>query len=154
MKINGWTIYQHPSFKDQLNSLTDEVEQLIAADPVGAKKKNAFKRLVAIRKIIREKIPADPTDPVFRQGGSLGAAHTGWFRAKFLGQYRLFFRYDKASKVIVLAWVNDTATKRAYSSKKDAYKVFKGMLDDGNPPTDWAKLKGAAEALPDESIEE
>ena len=25
-------------------------------------------------------------------------------------------------------------------SKTDAYKVFKGMLDDENPPDDWAAL--------------
>lgn len=47
-----------------------------------------------------------------------------WFRAKFFQQYRLFFCYHQASKIIVYAWVNIEATLRAYDSKTDAYQVF------------------------------
>ncbi len=32
---------------------------------------------------------------------------------------------------------NDDTTLRAYDSRTDAYRVFKGMLEDGNPPGDW-----------------
>ena len=56
------------------------------------------------------------------------------------GRFRLFFRYNSASKVIIVAWVNDENSLRTYGSKTDAYKVFKGMLDDGNPPDDWDAL--------------
>lgn len=35
-----------------------------------------------------------------------------WFRAKFFQQYRRFFRYHQASKIIVYAWVNIEATLR------------------------------------------
>jgi toxin YhaV len=33
---------------------------------------------------------------------------------------------------------------RTYGGKTDAYKVFKGMLEDGNPPDDWVALHKAA----------
>jgi len=36
----------------------------------------------------------------------LGDEYKHWFRAKFLQQYRLFFRYHKQSKVIVMVSVN------------------------------------------------
>ena len=66
--------------------------------------------------------------------------HKHWFRAKFFQQYRLFFRFHSESKIIVLAWVNDEKTKRAYNSKSDAYRVFEKMLNNGNPPDDWSEL--------------
>ncbi|MFV1920915.1 type II toxin-antitoxin system YhaV family toxin, partial [Sphingomonas sp. MJ1 (PH-R8)] len=40
--------------------------------------------------------------------------------------------------------VNDATTLRTYGSRTDAYAVFKGMLDKGNPPDDWTALLKAA----------
>ncbi|MFC4701497.1 type II toxin-antitoxin system YhaV family toxin [Glaciecola siphonariae] len=145
--INGWTLYAHPLFLKQLSSLTDKVKALKAQDPVGYKKKNVTKRLGAIEKLIFEIIPNDPTSTEFRQGSTLGGDNKHWFRAKFFQQYRLFFRYHQASKVIVYAWVNDEKTKRAYESKTDAYKVFSTMLATGNPPDSWDALLKSASAL-------
>ena len=67
--------------------------------------------------------------------------------AKYFQQYRLFYRFNSDAKVIVVAWVNDDKTLRAYGSKTDAYATFKGMLEDGNPPDNFdALLKEAAAA--------
>jgi len=52
----------------------------------------------------------------------------------------LFFRFHTRSRLIVLGWVNDTDTKRAYGSKTDAYRVFQSMLASGHPPDDWDVL--------------
>jgi toxin YhaV len=105
--VNGWLIVAHPLFLDALEDLTAQVEKLAEKDPVGYGQKKVTKRLAAIRKLAFEDIPADPASPAFRQGSTLGAEHSHWFRAKFFQQYRLFFRYHQASRVIVLAWVND-----------------------------------------------
>lgn len=147
--VNGWTIFAHPLFLDQLEKLTMQVQALRQKDPVGYTKKNASKRLAAIAKLAFDVIPADPTRHEYRQGSTLGEAHKHWFRAKFFQQYRLFFRYQVASKVIVLAWVNDDNTKRAYESDDDAYRVFKKMLEGGNPPDEWIKLLAEAGAHSD-----
>lgn len=88
----------------------------------------------------------DPTRPEYRQSGTLGDEHKHWFRAKFFQQYRLFFRYHTASKVLVFAWVNDEDSKRAYDSSEDAYRVFRKMLESGHPPNDWAQLLTEAQA--------
>lgn len=74
--------------------------------------------------------------PEYRLGTTLGEEHKHWFRAKFFQQYRLFFRFHKESKIIVFAWVNDEDTKRAYDGKRDAYKVFKKMLQNKRPPSE------------------
>ena len=149
--IRGWTIFAHPLFLDQLDSLIQQVERLKKKDPEGYGDKNATRRLAAIAKLALDVIPEDPARPEFRQGNTLGGEHRHWLRAKFFQQYRLFFRYHAPSKVIVLAWVNDESTKRAYESHDDAYRVFRRMLETGRPPDGWNQLleeaKGASERL-------
>lgn len=142
--VNGWTVYLHPLFRAQLESLQQQVEAVKHKDPDGYHRRNTTKRLAAIAKLAFEVIPQDPTRAEYRQGGALGDQHKHWFRAKFFQQYRLFFRYHAASKIIVIAWVNDEDTKRAYESDDDAYRVFRKMLDRGNPPDDWDALVLAA----------
>jgi toxin YhaV len=138
--VNGWTLYAHPLFTEQILILKEQVQALKAKDLQGYKKKNASKRLAAIHTLAFEIIPQDPSSQDYRQGKTLGEKHKHWFRAKFFQQYRLFFRYHMASKVIVYAWVNDEQNKRAYESKTDAYNVFAKMLKSGNPPDDWDAL--------------
>lgn len=138
--VNGWTLFAHPIFRAQLDDLIAQVEHLRAIDPHGYVKKNPSKRLAAINKLIFEAIPEDPTRTEYRQGDTLGEERKHWFRAKFFQQYRLFFRFDLASRVIVFAWVNDDDTKRAYGNSDDAYRTFGRMLKKGKPPDDWDTL--------------
>jgi toxin YhaV len=142
--VNGWTVFAHPLFLTQLKTLTAQVEALKQKDPVAYVKKNASKRLAAITKLAFEVIPQDPARPEYRQGKTLGNAHKHWLRVKFFQQYRLFFRYHAQSKIIVLAWVNDKDTQRAYESSHDVYRVFRQMLEGGNPPNDWDGLLAQA----------
>ncbi|MDF2367454.1 type II toxin-antitoxin system YhaV family toxin [Sneathiella sp.] len=145
--VNGWSIFAHSVFLEQIDGLIEEVETRKIRDPKNWKKKNCTKRLAAILKLVTEVIPTDPTSDQFRQGHTLGSARKHWFRAKFFQQYRLFFRFDSTSKIIVLAWVNDEKSLRAYGSKTDAYKIFKEMLDKKNPPDDFDMLlKDAAKS--------
>ena len=145
LQVNGWTVFAHPLFLAQLETLTSQVEALRRKDPTGYLKKNATKRLAAIRQLAFEVIPQDPTRPEYRQGNTLGDQHRHWFRARFFQQYRLFFRYHATAKVIVFAWFNDEGTQRAYESSDDAYRVFRKMLDSGHPPDDWETLLAEAQ---------
>jgi toxin YhaV len=146
LTINGWTVYAHPLFLDQLEAIIGSVENARKKDPKGYKKKRAAKLLAAVLKVAFEDIPSDPTRDIYRQGGTLGEEYKNWFRAKFLQQFRLFFRYQQTAgaKIIVLAWVNDDSTLRAYESANDAYAVFRKMLKRGNPPDTWKELLAAA----------
>ena len=139
--VNGWTLYAHPLFLDQLERLTVTVERAAKKDPKGYASTANAKLLAAMRKLMFEVIPVDPTRPEFRQGGTLGPERKHWFRAKFgSGRFRLFFRYSSSAKIIIYAWVNDANSLRTYGSKSDAYAVFRAMLDKGNPPEDWNAL--------------
>ena len=139
--VKGWTIFAHPLFLDQIDALLDAVERARAKDPGGYKRKNAAKRLAAVARLAFEIIPENPELDEYRQGNTLGDHKRHWLRAKFFQQYRLFFRYRKAEKIILCAWVNDEGTLRAYDSRTDAYAVFKKMLARGRPPDDWQRLE-------------
>ena len=147
--VDGWSLYAHPLFLDQLEALIEEVRLRKQRDPDTYRTKNCTKRLAAITRLMCRDIPTDPAAAQFRQGGTLGNARKHWFRAKFFQQYRLFFRFDSASRIIVFAWVNDESTRRAYGSRSDAYVIFANMLESDNPPDNFdALLKAARAASP------
>ncbi len=108
------------------------------------------KLFTALAKLMLEVIPADPSRPEYRLGNTLGAEYRHWFRARFLDRFRLFFRYDSRSRLIVYAWVNDQRTLRQRGGKRDPYEVFRRMLASGSPPNDWAALVKSGSDLPQE----
>lgn len=144
LEINGWTIFFHACFLEQLVALVSTVQTLKKSDPIGYKKKAPTKLLAAINKVITEQIAINPLDPIFYQGNTLGTRHKHWFRVKFLQQFRLFFRCSEKDKIIIIGWVNDFSTLRSYSSKNDAYQVFASRLSTGTPPDDWETLSQEA----------
>jgi toxin YhaV len=98
--------------------------------------RRCLRRYIAWRSKPFRTIPRDPsTGWATRLENS-----THWFRAKFFQQYRLFFRFHDSARIIVIAWVNDAGSKRAYGSKTGAYAVFAKMLARKRPPDDWNAL--------------
>jgi len=138
--VNGWTLLFGPAISDKLHALRVACDRARVADPDNFRSNANAKLLSALNRLLFEVIPADPTRPEYRQGNTLGPEYRHWFRAKFMGRFRLFFRYDSGSKIIVYAWVNDETTLRKAGGKHDPYEVFRRMLKAGNPPNDWAAL--------------
>ena len=140
---NGWTLLFHPAFQARFDRLIGEVTALKAADPATWKDHPKAKLLERIRRIVFEK-SYSPDAPEFQQGNTLGETNRRWRRAKFLQRFRLFFRFDSASKVIVIAWINDENTLRKAGAKTDPYTVFARQLARGDPPSDWSDLLAKA----------
>jgi len=143
----GWTILAHPLFLDQIERLVGaaEAETLGLTGASGA---NA-KLLAHLLDLAFDKIPRDPGNPAFRQGGTLGDDRKHWFRGKTgNGRYRLFYRFQSGARIIVYAWVNDENSLRTYGSSTDAYAVFAKMLNAGNPRDDFDSLVAAASGEP------
>ncbi|WEZ86641.1 type II toxin-antitoxin system YhaV family toxin [Pseudomonas sp. NyZ480] len=141
MLRNGWTLLFHEGVTLQLRKLHDaRAEQ---NDPQGFESNANVKLFRALSHLIMEAVPADPGRDEFHQGNTLGTAYRHWRRAKIGRRFRLFFRYDSRSKVIVYAWVNDEDTLRSAGSKSDPYAVFEKMLGCCNPPDDWDALTAA-----------
>src|ERR1700730_14975747 len=140
MVVNGWTLFQHGLFAEQLDTLITKVEALAAKEPETYRSHPATKLLATIQDYILKQIPGDPSSPEFRQGNTLGKDNRHWFRAKFHGRYRLFYRFATKEKVIIYAWLNDEKALRKAGSKTDPYFVFRGMLEAGDPPGSIADM--------------
>jgi toxin YhaV len=149
MVVNGWRLYVHPLFEQQFRRLVEQVEALAAKDPTGYKELPASKLLATINRHIRETIPRNPGAAEFRQGNTLGSDNRHWFRAKFHERYRLFYRFSSREKVIIYAWVNDERTLRKSGSRTDPYRVFRAMLEAGDPPNTLEQLIVRAKEIKD-----
>jgi len=97
-----------------------------------------------LSRLITEVVPSDPARDEYRQGNTLGQAYRHWRRVKVGRRFRLFFRYDSKTRIIVFAWINDEHTLRSSGSKSDPYTVFEKMLGQGHPPDSWAALVAAS----------
>ncbi len=133
--VQGWQIFAHPLLLDQLDKLTTAVALSKIKHPETWYTSANAKLLAALHQLIFETVPEDPTRAEYRQGGTLGKDRKHRFRVKFGGgRFRLFFCYSSKEKAILYAWVNDQTTLRTYGSKTDAFAVFRGTPDSGNPP--------------------
>lgn len=137
---NGWTLIQHRAFRIPFDALVADVRELKRSTPDAWMDHPRAKLLKRMREIVYDEVPGNPDAPEYRLGNTLGKSQRHWRRAKFLGRFRLFFRFDSATKIIIFAWVNDESTLRKSGAKSDAYAIFKARLTRGDPPDGWAEL--------------
>lgn len=149
---NGWRLYAHPAFSQRLETLIRTVEALERQHSQGYRNHPKTKLLKRTLDLILKEIPRDPNAAEFQLGNTLGAAHRHWRRAKFLGRFRLFFRFSSAHKAIVYAWVNDETTLRKAGAQTDPYAVFIRRLREGDPPDNWDTLLRKQRRLSRDSI--
>jgi toxin YhaV len=141
---HGWILLFHACVSAQLQKLHAAAERAKQQDPNGFDANANVRLFNALSKLIFKAVPSDPNREEYRQGNTMGTAFRHWRRAKIGRRFRLFFRFDSKSKIIIFAWVNDENTLRSSGSKNDPYAVFKRMLDKGHPPDDWATLVSAS----------
>jgi toxin YhaV len=143
----NWLLLAHPAFLSQLDASRLKINA--ARDKAGSALLSNFavKRHFALVRQITERIPQNPSSTEFRLGNTLGPKYKLWFRAKFLQQYRIFFRYSSMRNILVYGWVNDENTLRSYGSKTDAYMVFKKVLESGKVPNSWDELIAESKRL-------
>lgn len=144
-QTHGWTLLFHAYLVGQLNKLNAAAHKAEQTDTKHVSANANVKLFKAVSTLILETIPQDPGHERFRQGNTLGTGHGHWRRAKIGRRFRVFFRYDSVSKIIIYAWINDTHTLRAAGSDTDPYAVFRKMLDRGNPPDSWEALVEACD---------
>lgn len=139
-RYSGWLLLAHPHFLDQYSRWQAGAQKAIKSHPKTYHLDDKVKLFAHLEKRVFEDIPADPASPNWRLGNSLGAENKAWKRAKFGGQYRLFFRCDSKVKIIVYGWANDSQTLRSYDDPADAYRTFQKLLSAGEVPNRWEEL--------------
>jgi toxin YhaV len=147
--INGWKILFHEAAAHQILRLSDAVNRARQADPETVRSNANTVVLRAVAQIVMQVLPAVPGSERHRQGNTLGPDQRHWFRVKFLrNRYRLFYRFDGKTKIIIIGWLNDENSLRKSGAKTDAYEEFKRRLRAGHPPDDWADLMAGSADLP------
>ena len=131
---------------EQLKKLYSAAERAKQQDPKGFESNANVRLFTALSKLLFDVVPSDPNREEYRQGNTMGAAFRHWRRAKIGRRFRLFFRFDSKTRIIIFAWVNDENTLRSSGSKSDPYIVFQRMLERGHPPDDWAALMAASQS--------
>ena len=144
MQRHGWNLLFHDGLIEQLQKLQTAAQKAKAQDPQGFESNANVKLFKALAHLMLETVPSDPSRDEYRQGNTMGPAFRHWRRAKLGRRFRLFFRFDSKTRIIIFAWVNDETTLRSSGSKTDPYAVFQKMLQRGNPPDDWAALVSAS----------
>ena len=140
IQCHGWNLLFHDCLTEQLQKLARAAARAKAQDPNGIESNANVKLFNALSHLMLEAVPSDPNREEYRQGNTMGSTFRHWRRAKIGRRFRLFFRFDSKTRIIIFAWVNDKNTLRSSGSKTDPYAVFKKMLERGYPPDDWAKL--------------
>ena len=121
MKSGEWSLLFHRCVLEQLARLKAASDKAIASNPQSALENANVKLYAALGKLMLETIPSDPARDDYRQGNAMGPHFRHWRRAKIGRRFRLFFRYDSRTKVIVYAWLNDEKTLRTAGSRNDPY---------------------------------
>ena len=137
---HGWNLLFHECLSDQLQKLYAATQRAEQQDPQGFESNANVRLFGGLSKLIFDVVPSDPNREEYRQGNTMGVTFRHWRRAKLGRRFRLFFRFDSKTRVIIFAWVNDENTLRSSGSKSDPYTVFQRMLERGHPPDDWAAL--------------
>ena len=140
IRRHGWSLLFHDCLNEQLQKLHAAAVRAEAQDPKDFEANANVKLFNALSKLMLDAVPSDPNREEYRQGNTMGDAFRHWRRAKIGRRFRLFFRFDSKSKIIIFAWVNDADTLRSSGGKSDPYAVFQKMLTRGHPPDSWAAL--------------
>ncbi len=143
---HGWNLLFHECLSEQLKKLHIAAERAKQQNPESFETNANVRLFGALSKLLFDVVPSDPNREEYRQGNTMGTAFRHWRRAKIGRRFRLFFRFDSKTRIIIFAWVNDENTLRSSGSKSDPYIVFQRMLERGHPPDDWAALMAASQS--------
>jgi len=141
---HGWNLLFHDCLIEQLQKLDEAVRRAKTQDPHKFESNANVKLFNALSQLILETVPNDPNREEYRQENTMGTAFRHWRRAKIGLRFRLFFRFDSKTRIIIFTWVNDENTLRSAGSKSDPYAVFQKMLQRGHPPDAWSALVKAS----------
>ena len=133
-----WQLFYFKLFKAALDELEQAVTKLAQQNPTEYKSHPKTRLLASVYKCITQLVPANPDNPDFRLGKTLGREYANWRRVKkgMPDRYRLFFRFASSPvQLIVYVWFNDDDTLRKAGSKTDVYEAFQRMLMRGEVPS-------------------
>jgi len=125
---HGWNLLFHECLSEQLQKLHAADQRARQQDPQGFESNANVLLFAALSKLIFDAVPSDPNREEYRQGNTMGAAFRHWRRAKIGRRFRLFFRFDSKTRIIIFAWVNDENKLRSSGSLEQKKAVIERIL--------------------------
>ena len=128
MQRHGWNLLFHEGLIEQLQKLQAAAQKAKAQDPQGFESNANLKLFNALAQLMLETVPSDPSRDEYRQGNTMGPAFRHWRRAKLGRRFRLFFRFDSKTRIIIFMAMMEAQTYLAKRQARADLNAFDAVM--------------------------
>ncbi len=142
MQRHGWNLLFHEGLIEQLQKLQTAAKKAKAQDPQGFESNANLKLFNALAQLMLETVPSDPSRDEYRQGNTMGPAFRHWRRAKLGRRFRLFFRFDSKTRIIIFMAMMEAQTYLAKRQARADLNAFDAVMarTGGEPPREGDRI--------------
>ena len=142
MQRHGWNLLFHEGLIVQLQKLQTAAKKAKAQDPQGFESNANLKLFNALAQLMLETVPSDPSRDEYRQGNTMGPAFRHWRRAKLGRRFRLFFRFDSKTRIIIFMAMMEAQTYLAKRQARADLNAFDAVMarTGGEPPREGDRI--------------
>ncbi len=142
MLRHGWNLLFHEGLIEQLQKLQAAARRAQAQDPQGFESNANVKLFNALAQLMLETVPSDPNRDEYRQGNNMGPAFRHWRRAKLGRRFRLFFRFDSKTRIIIFMAIKEAQTYFAERQERADLTEFDAVMarTGGEPPREGDRI--------------
>jgi toxin YhaV len=142
MQRHGWNLLFHDGLIEQLQKLQTAAQKAKAQDPQGFESNANVKLFNALAQLMLETVPSDPSRDEYRQGNTMGPAFRHWRRAKLGRRFRLVFRFDSKTRIIIFMATMGAQTYLAKRQARADLTAFDAMMAraGGEPPREGDRI--------------
>lgn len=142
MQRHGWNLLFHDGLIEQLQKLQTAAQKAKAQDPQGFESNANLKLFNALAQLMLETVPSDPSRDEYRQGNTMGPAFRHWRRAKLGRRFRLFFRFDSKTRIIIFMATMEAQTYLAKRQARADLNAFDAVMarTGGEPPREGDRI--------------
>lgn len=142
MQRHGWNLLFHDGLIEQLQKLQTAAQKAKAQDPQGFESNANLKLFNALAQLMLETVPSDPSRDEYRKGNTMGPAFRHWRRAKLGRRFRLFFRFDSKTRIIIFMAMMEAQTYLAKRQARADLNAFDAVMarTGGEPPREGDRI--------------
>lgn len=142
MQRHSWNLLFHDGLIEQLQKLQTASQKAQTQDPQGFESNANVKLFNALAQLMLETVPSDPSRDEYRQGNTMGPAFRHWRRAKLGRRFRLFFRFDSKTRIIIFMAMMEAQTYLAKRQARADLNAFDAVMarTGGEPPREGDRI--------------
>ena len=142
MQRHGWNLLFHDGLIEQLQKLQTAAQKAKAQDPQGFESNANVKLFNALAQLMLETVPSDPSRDEYRQGNTMDPAFRHWRQAKLGRRFRLFFRFDSKTRIIIFMAMMEAQTYLAKRQARADLTAFDAVMarTGGEPPREGDRI--------------